>query len=1545
MCMQTNKTHDRALPEQNADTAATLSEIKIDRPLKQRSYRAGELFDDQNMAIQAIYSDGSTKNLELSACEHAAAPLKIGDRTVEIAYSENGIRKSAAQPVFVTRPGHSDKYLSNSLTRAGTGSLDLYSKNILFAHSDIAADTLHLPFSVSHTYSAERADVNDAYCGCGWQTNFHQRIVSPTATDDDDAAYIWIDGSGRRNKIIHADYVNNKVVYALDDNRSTKYDPSARTLTDMNGNQSKFNANGWLIEQSTPDGYKVTITYISGAPGKISLISEDTTAAGPKEFTFSYTNSLLSKISFVSMDNKRKNYVLFTYDANDRLTKISYETANGKSTLFTYDSIGILASVTDPTGHKLLYSYDGDTVTVQETPGGITKHSDLASNAVAAPDLPDRTWIMTFGGNTRVNHNGVTTVVGFSAKNKYTYSFTDRSSGNDLNKLDVTGDIEFQQSIDVWPNLNHDYKDLLTSLVKKVGSVSGAISKSYTNLAKEWTYLRNSPLNMHSLEDCASAYVDGEHLSKQGGAMVSHASFHRIFATANVSGKNGYIVSAFVKIETQSVDCSLSAVLYDKDGNVVDYGIWELNTKNSEWQPGVVCLNDPEQKGTQIKIMITSTNSVNSWGFVYADALRVVEGTFNKTMADKDDPSTEDYYETQKQTFGTKEYCELSYQIVDNVIKTHLLSQTYTDQYGNSAKTTYTYDPNNGKLLSSFENGMTHSYAYMGYKGRLSYHQRSKGGVTATDYIAASLDAPNLRQEQSFANHYITTNLYASQTVSEGATFGNDLADTLYSYSLQNDLTKMAADTNEAGAQNNYEYTNFLLTKVTAGNNTVYYSYDGYGELLQVNVNGVLAKRYAYRDDCNYNTSSAESSFNYEEQTVPSGEGSTYSQKVIYNKDGLPLKKMGKNGSGAYETLVTLTYATEDFGLYKEGELRYITDICDSLALTKSMSYNALRQIEKINYTGAREGSVEYKYLPNGNLKEKNIYFGDPFAIPNDYSIRYVYSRTPHDKLATYAPFGNLHYIDCEVENDSWTETLDYGVLNLPVGRTVYNGNDVRMIKDAYTYHNDYRNISKVAHTAKNTLWATEEFAYDEHKRISEYTDVLGKTHRYLYDELGRLKREDNEAFGFTKVYSYNGGNIDTVTYYAYTSADTPYGANVVIFYHYAPGSDRLLYTYYDHHQTPTISYDSAGNPLLWNDFVLEWERGRQLEQFGSTSFTYDAGGVRQSKTANGVTTSYFTEGNRIHKEERSDGKTLIYAYDESGIATITYNGTLYYVQKNFQGDIVALVDQSGNVVAKYVYDAWGVCNVYDASGTLNTSDSFIGNINPFRYRGYYYDAETGLYYLQTRYYEPQAGRFLSPDSVDYIAPDLIGGLNLYAYCNNNPVMYSDPDGTFVWALIGAVAGAIASVIGRFIGDKLSGKHSTWQEYVGSAIGGAVSGALAATGVGLVAAAAVGSVAGDTTTWALNTATGTETRSLAEVGMDMLENAAFSALVGVGGNVIKNMKPDVLKPLIKETAVTVSAVVTQLTNKIKSSIKKTLYRKTFDWGVDWGISLLGRLIC
>lgn len=123
------------------------------------------------------------------------------------------------------------------------------------------------------------------------------------------------------------------------------------------------------------------------------------------------------------------------------------------------------------------------------------------------------------------------------------------------------------------------------------------------------------------------------------------------------------------------------------------------------------------------------------------------------------------------------------------------------------------------------------------------------------------------------------------------------------------------------------------------------------------------------------------------------------------------------------------------------------------------------------------------------------------------------------------------------------------------------------------------------------------------------------------------------------------------------------------------------------------------------------------------------------------------------------------------------YNHGTYFYRKDAQGNIIALLDSSGNVVVKYVYDAWGNHAVLDANGADITDVNHIGVLNPFRYRGYYYDTETELYYLQTRYYDPETGRFITIDGIEYLDPETINGLNLYAYCGNNPVMNVDPYG------------------------------------------------------------------------------------------------------------------------------------------------------------------------
>ncbi len=182
------------------------------------------------------------------------------------------------------------------------------------------------------------------------------------------------------------------------------------------------------------------------------------------------------------------------------------------------------------------------------------------------------------------------------------------------------------------------------------------------------------------------------------------------------------------------------------------------------------------------------------------------------------------------------------------------------------------------------------------------------------------------------------------------------------------------------------------------------------------------------------------------------------------------------------------------------------------------------------------------------------------------------------------------------------------------------------------------------------------------------------------------------------------------------------------------------------------------------------------------------------------------------------------------------YSHGTYFYRKDAQGNIIALLDSNGNVVVRYVYDAWGNHAVLGTDGNDISDANHIGILNPFRYRGYFYDEETGLYYLKTRYYDPETGRFITIDDISYIDPETINGLNLYAYCGNNPVMNVDPTGTFflMALLIGLIAGA---VIGGAVNGVIAYNNGArgW-ELVGQIALGAVVGGV----IGAAAGAVVG---------------------------------------------------------------------------------------------------------
>lgn len=358
-------------------------------------------------------------------------------------------------------------------------------------------------------------------------------------------------------------------------------------------------------------------------------------------------------------------------------------------------------------------------------------------------------------------------------------------------------------------------------------------------------------------------------------------------------------------------------------------------------------------------------------------------------------------------------------------------------------------------------------------------------------------------------------------------------------------------------------------------------------------------------------------------------------------------------------------------------------------------------------------------------------------------------------------------------------------------------------------------------------------YNYDGFGRIiEEYNVSIAEYNRsYAYDSFGRLSSVDNDSL----IYDVKGRL-------------TSFGSI-------------------------TFTYDAYGNRLTKGNETYQWTRGTLLSQFvkgnQTVQFTYDYQNRRyQKKINNSLTITYYYHDNRLIGEKRSDNKEIRYFYDETGIVGFNYyNGsssTSYRYVKNPFNQIIGIVDKMGSFVARYIYDAWGNHKVLTATGDEDTNMSSVGNINPIRYKGYYYDVETGLFYLFARYYDPSIMQFISPDEFQYLNQDNISGFHLYAYCNNNPVNYCDPSGHFPqlakWAIGIGVIGilaiatvATAGIAGVGVGAAFAAGFSGAAIGVGASglavtiAGSAFAGAVIGAGIGLVGGGIAGAIG--TGTW------------------------------------------------------------------------------------------------
>ncbi|MBQ7106885.1 MAG: RHS repeat-associated core domain-containing protein [Clostridia bacterium] len=471
-----------------------------------------------------------------------------------------------------------------------------------------------------------------------------------------------------------------------------------------------------------------------------------------------------------------------------------------------------------------------------------------------------------------------------------------------------------------------------------------------------------------------------------------------------------------------------------------------------------------------------------------------------------------------------------------------------------------------------------------------------------------------------------------------------------------------------------------------------------------------------------------------------------------------------------------------------------------------------VRQEIRTQDNSSHIGFVEQGYDLRNNINKLILTIGST-TVKQNYSYS-AYSKNDADgnaianSSASYAK-DNLPTL-YEIESGAYA-TYTYDSINrlnkrtLSTDRPIYNNYvyclSNRNATSTYDTVDLYRTHQLLREIVDNTAY---DYTYDvsgnitaitKAQRAETNTDAIGITgsaeyRSYAYDNLNQLIRENNASNNKTTTFSYDElGNITSKTEYAYTTGNLG-TVNKTILYGYSndgkQGWNNLL-TSVDLNgdgvitANEQITYDEIGNPTSYLGNSLAWD-GRQLTSYNGISYSYDADGIRASKTVGNTKTEYYYVGDVIHYQVSTNITTgekvneLYFLYDSYGhltsIRLVTSEFThAYYVTTNMQGDVLGIYTAGGDLITSYDYDAWGNCT---ATNYL-PEYSLIGEINPIRYRGYYYDVETGLYYLNSRYYDSNTGRFLNADN--QLSTGDMTGMNLFAYCGNNPVVRADSTG------------------------------------------------------------------------------------------------------------------------------------------------------------------------
>lgn len=675
----------------------------------------------------------------------------------------------------------------------------------------------------------------------------------------------------------------------------------------------------------------------------------------------------------------------------------------------------------------------------------------------------------------------------------------------------------------------------------------------------------------------------------------------------------------------------------------------------------------------------------------------------------------------------------------------------------------YNYDSKHN-VTSATNDGLTMSIGYDG-KGNTTGTTLTGEGTTAVITSSAGYDtAGNLLTSQTDARGKTVTYSYdnamskqtgqpTSVTDAKGVT-----TDTFYNTangrvtSVGTGYSPYIMYSYTGGRLSSMARTAYVPTQDANVTQTYSMSYDSFGNMTSINVGNRNLAYYAY----GYNNGPLQQLY------YATG------QAVLYEYDELERVSDVYYNSDVYNPAVSYSYSSngalsrvDDHDANREYVYNY--DALGRLtSMTERSGENAV-QVYAANYDSANR-ITESVYAVSANWDG---------SFEDAYGYGYTYDSTDGSLSSMYLP-------------DESTYTYTYDDLKRLSNRVLEVDGETFISRNyGYLPGTGTNGTTMMVGSMSNSngtggIISQHTYTYDN---VGNITAIGGSNPAtYTYDSLGQMLTETID--GITTTYTYDeAGNILTVNdgYMTHT-------------YTYGDADWKDLLTAYDGY---AITYDAIGNPLSWyNGTSFTWELGRRLMSATnaytglSNSYTYNADGLRLTKTVGTVEHKYVWQGSKLISEYYG-GKELHFFYDESGApfafaykSSATATPVFYYYVTNLQGDVIKILNASGSTVATYSYDAWG--KLLDSSGSM-------ADINPIRYRGYYYDTDTQLYYLLSRYYDPQIARFINADEIVSTGQGFTG-TNMFAYCGNNPVTRVDSSG-LAWETAWDVASLGFSVV------------------------------------------------------------------------------------------------------------------------------------------------------